>query len=144
MLEIFKTENAAVDSALDALAPGNPKSLFPLREYARREIIHARRLRNQAASIPSAGRATEFLGHYLRVQASLCEGRLIKTVGLFGDAHTMELVRKSMSGTNIENRAAALEALETIGDKQLAKSVVALLEEEPREIRPIGCHCDVI
>ncbi len=36
-----------------------------------------------------------------------------------------------MNGTNIENRAAALEALETIGDKQLAKSVVALLEEEP-------------
>ena len=94
-------------------------------------MIHARRLRNQSASIPSSGRATEFLRNYLRVQASLCEGRLIKTVGLFGDAHTMELVRKSMNGTNIENRAAALEALETIGDKQLAKSVVALLEEEP-------------
>jgi HEAT repeat protein len=132
VLEIFKTENAAVDSALDALAPGNPESLFPLREYARREIIRARRLRNQSASIPSSGRATEFLCNYLRIQASLCEGRLIKTVGLFGDTHTMELVRKSMNGTNIENRAAALEALETIGDKQLAKSVVALLEEEPQ------------
>ncbi|HKG53475.1 MAG TPA: HEAT repeat domain-containing protein, partial [Anaerolineales bacterium] len=132
VLEIFKTENAAVDSALDALAPGNPESLFPLREYARREIIHARRLRSQSASIPPSGRATEFLCTYLRVQASLCEGRLIKTVGLFGDTHTMELVRKSMNGTNIENRAAALEALETIGDKQLAKSVVALLEEEPQ------------
>jgi HEAT repeat protein len=68
----------------------------------------------------------------LRVQASLCEGRLIKTVGLFGDTHTMELVRKSLNGTNIENRAAALEALDTIGDRQLAKSVVALLEEEPQ------------
>ena len=132
VLEIFKTENAAVDSALDALAPGNPESLFPLREYARHEIIRARRLRNQSASIPPSGRATEFLCNYLRVQASLCEGRLIKTVGLFGDTHTMELVRKSMNGTNIENRAAALEALETIGDKQLAKSVVALLEEEPQ------------
>jgi HEAT repeat protein len=132
VLEIFNTENAAVDSALDALAPGHPESLFPLREYARREIIRARRLRNQSASIPSSGRATEFLGNYLRVQASFCEGRLIKTVGLFGDTHTMELVRKSMNGTNIENRAAALEALETIGDKQLARSVVALLEEEPQ------------
>ena len=130
VLEIFKTENGSVDSALDALAPGHPESLFPLREYARREIIRARKLRNQSASIPSRGRATEFLGNYLRVQASLCEGRLIKTVGLFGDMHTMELIRKSMNGTNIENRAAALEALETIGDKELAKSVVSLLEEE--------------
>jgi hypothetical protein len=67
----------------------------------------------------------------LRLQASLSEGRLIKIVGLFGDARTMELVRKSMSGTNIENRAAALEALETIGDKKLAGSIVSLLEEEP-------------
>ncbi len=131
VLKIFETENSAVDSALDALAPGNPESLFPLREYAKRETIRARRLRNQSASLPSSGRATNFLRNYLRLQASFCEGRLIKTVGLFGDAHTMELVRKSMNGTNIENRAAALEALDTIGDKQLARSVVALLEEDP-------------
>ncbi len=131
VLEFFKAENTDVDFALEALAPGNPESLFPLREYARRETSRARRLRTQAASIPSSGSATGFLRNYLRTQASLCEGRLIKTVGLFGDAHTMELVRKSMNGTNIENRAAALEALDTIGDRQLAKSIVALLEEDP-------------
>jgi hypothetical protein len=61
---------------------------------------------------------------------------LVKTVGLFGDMHTMELVRKSLRGTNVENRAAALEALDTIGDKQLAKSVVSLLEEEPARSDP--------
>jgi HEAT repeat protein len=132
VLEFFKAENTHRDSALDALAPGNPESLFPLRDYARRETTRARKLRTQFASIPSLGPATGFLRDYLRVQASLCEGRLIKTVGLFGDAHTMELVRKSLNGTNIENRAAALEALDTIGDRQLAKSVVALLEEEPQ------------
>ena len=136
VLEIFASNNSAVDSALDALAPGNPKSLAPLREYAKRETIRARTLRNQSASLPSSERAAGFLCNYLRMQASLCEGRLIKTVGLFGDRHTMELVRKSMSGTNIENRAAALEALDTIGDKQLAKNVVTLLEEEPQLFDP--------
>ncbi len=132
VLEIFETNNSAVDSALDALSPGNPESLSPLREYAKRETTRARTLRNQSASLASSGRAANFLRDRLHVQASLCEGRLIKTVGLFGDTHTMELVRKSMSGTNIENRAAALEALDTIGDKQLAKNVVTLLEEEPQ------------
>jgi HEAT repeat protein len=136
VLKLFETDHAAVDSALDALVPGNPESLFPLREYAKREAIRARRLRNQSASLPSSGRVTDFLRHYLRVQVSLSEGRLIKTVGLFGDTHTMELVRKSMNGTNIENRAAALEALDTIGDKQLARSVVALLEDEPVQSDP--------
>ena len=136
VLELFRTETSAEDSALDALAPGNSETLFPLREYAKRETIRARTLRNQSASISVSGSATNFLCNYLRVQASLCEGRLIKTVGLFGDTYTMELVRKSMNGANIENRAAALEALDTIGDKQLAKSVVALLEEEPTLLNP--------
>ncbi|MBI5965904.1 MAG: HEAT repeat domain-containing protein [Chloroflexi bacterium] len=136
VLEIIETNNSAVDSALDALAPGKPESLAPLREYAKRETAHARILRNQSASLPSSGRTVDFLRDYLSVQASLCEGRLIKTVGLFGDTRTMELVRKSMSGTNIENRAAALEALDTIGDKQLAKSVVSLLEEDPQPLDP--------
>jgi HEAT repeat protein len=136
VLGLFESDKSAVDSALDALAPGNPKSLAPLREYAKRETARARTLRNQSASLPSSERAAGFLRNYLRVQASLCEGRLIKTVGLFGDTRTMELVRKSMSGTSIENRAAALEALDTIGDKQLAKNVVTLLEEEPQPYDP--------
>lgn len=131
VLDLFETEISAVDSALDALAPGNPESLALLRGYANRDILRARTLRNQSASIPHVGRSTGFLRDLLRRRASLREGRLIKTVGLFGDMHTMELVSKSMSGTNIENRAAALEALDTIGDKQLAKSVVSLLETEP-------------
>lgn len=136
VLEIIKSKNGSIDSALDALAPGNPESLFPLREYARRELLHAKTLRSQSASIPALGKISKFLSDCLKMQSGLCEGRLIKTVGLFGDMHTMELVRKSLRGTNMENRAAALEALDTIGDKQLAKSVVSLLEEEPTRSDP--------
>lgn len=136
VLEIIEKDDSAIDSALDALAPGNPESLAPLRGYAKRELAHARLLRNQSASIPTTEHATRFLYDCLRRQASICEGRLIKTVGLFGDTRTMELVRKSMNGTNIENRAAALEALDTIGDKGLAKSVVSLLETDPTPSDP--------
>jgi HEAT repeat protein len=136
ILEFIKSKNGWIDSALDALAPGNPEVLFPLREYAERELLYARKLRSGAASLPTSGKAVTFLGNCLRMQAELSEGRLIKTVGLFGDMRTMELVRKSLRGTNVENRAAALEALDTIGDKQLAKSVVSLLEEEPARSDP--------
>jgi HEAT repeat protein len=136
VLEIITSKNGSIDAALDALAPGHPESLSPLREYAERELLRARNLRSQSASFPASGRAVALLVNCLRVQAALSEGRLIKTVGLFGDMHTMDLVRKSLRGTNVENRAAALEALDTIGDKQLAKSVVALLEEEPATSNP--------
>lgn len=136
VLDLIEKDNSAIDSALDALAPGNSESLKPLREYAKRELTFARTLRNQSASIPSTQHATRFLHACLHSRASLCESRLIKTVGLFGDMRTMELVRKSMNGTNIENRAAALEALDTIGDKGLAKGVVSLLESEPTPTDP--------
>ncbi len=136
VLEIFETDNPAIDSALDAIAPGNPESLGPLRKFAGREIIHARTLRNQFASLPSTGRFIPSLREHLSSQASICEGRVIKTIGLFGDMQTMELVRKSMHGSNVENRAAALEALDTLGDKQLAKNIVSLLEEEPVHSNP--------
>jgi len=137
VLELFEANHPAIDSALNALAPGNPESLTPLRAYAGRELIRARALRRQFASLPSpCGPAMGMLRDRLRAQASASEGRLIKTVGLFGDMNTMELVRKSMNGTNIENRAAALEALDTIGDKKLAGSIVALLEEEPEPSDP--------
>ena len=135
VLEIFESDHPAIDAALDALAPGKPESLTPLRKYVQREINRARSLRNQLASLPSTGRYVSFLRDHLRIQAALCEARLIKTIGLFGDMHTMELVRKGMHGTNAENRAAALEALDTIGDKQLAKSIVVLLEEEPSRLK---------
>jgi HEAT repeat protein/ATP/ADP translocase len=137
ILALFESDSLVIDSTLDALAPGNPESLAPLRAYAGRELIRARTLRRQFASLLSpSGPATGMLRERLRTQASASEGRLIKTVGLFGDMNTMELVRKSMNGANIENRAAALEALDTIGDKKLAGSIVALLEEEPEPSDP--------
>ena len=133
VLELFERDGSVIDSALEALAPGNPESLSPLRGYASRELVRARTLRKQFASLPSSsGPAVGMLRNRLQTQASSSEGRLIKTVGLFGDLNTMELVRKSMNGTDIENRAAAIEALDTIGDKKLAGSIVALLEEEPQ------------
>jgi HEAT repeat protein/ATP/ADP translocase len=77
VLGIMKTELSAVDSALDALAPGNPESLTPLREFARHELTRARTLRNQSVSIPSVGPSSGFLRESLRRQGSLSEGQLI-------------------------------------------------------------------
>ncbi|MEW6400305.1 MAG: HEAT repeat domain-containing protein [Chloroflexota bacterium] len=131
VMEIFETDDPAIDAALDVLAAQDASQLSPLREYVRRESLHLKTLRSQRASLPPSGRAVSFLRDCLGRQVSKVEGRLIKAVGLFGDMQTMELVRKSINASNPENRAAALEALETIGDKQLAKDIVTLLEEEP-------------
>lgn len=136
LLKIFESDQPAIDSALDALESGHPESLAPLRQFAEHEIVQARTLRNWAISLRLEGRAVSFLYQRLSIQASICEGRVIKIIGLFGDMQTMEIVRKSLRGSNAENRAAALEALDTIGDQGLAKNIVNLLEEEPERSSP--------
>jgi HEAT repeat protein/ATP/ADP translocase len=131
VLQVFEKDNPTIDSALDAIVPGDPQALPTLRRFAQREVVRARTLRNQLASLPSAGPAVGFLRARLRERELACEWRLIRIVGLFGDMRAMDLVRKSMGGGSAETRAAALEALDTIGDRQIAKSIVALLEDEP-------------
>ena len=76
-------------------------------------------------------RATGMLCELLRHKIRMGESRLVKIVGLIGNEQAMQMVQKSLRGTDAEARAAALEALETLGDKVLAREVITLLEEEP-------------
>jgi HEAT repeat protein len=41
VLELFEKDDAVIDSALDALAPGETETLAPLRTYPQRELTHA-------------------------------------------------------------------------------------------------------
>jgi HEAT repeat protein len=127
---------AARDAAIDALPPGSVKTSERLRRYARQEISRLRSVRGQEASLPSGGRATALLCQSLEQEVRLGESRLVKVVGLIGNARSMELVQKSMSRSDAEARAAALEALETLGDKALAREIINLLEDEPKRSDP--------
>jgi hypothetical protein len=56
------------------------------------------------------------------------EERLIKAVGLFGNPRAMELVRKSLNVGDSSARAAALEALETLGDREITQEILPILD----------------
>ena len=125
-------DTAARDAALDALDPGDPNLSEPLYEYAHREIDQARLWRDVAASIPQKGRVTKFLREMADARAAHSEQRLMKTVGLLGHREAMEWVGKSLKSRDAETRATAVETLEMLGDKHLAKEIIPLLEAGPR------------
>lgn len=52
----------------------------------------------------------------------------MKAVGLFGNVHALELIRRSMHAGDASTRAAALEALETLGDKRITREVLPILD----------------
>jgi CRP/FNR family transcriptional regulator len=79
-------------------------------------------------SFDEGGRVVALLVATLRHRASLSEERLIKAVGLFGNRQALDIVRKSLNSGNASTRAAALEALETLGDPLITKEVLPILD----------------
>ncbi len=145
ILNVLHSDDAsASDAALDALLPGDERIAKQLRSLARTEIIRMGTLRGQVASLPSGAGAVALLSEELRHQLRRGEERLLKILGLIGNPRAMEDVRKAIQSTDPQARAAALEALETLGDKTLARGVVALLEREPESSAPIPVLADIL
>jgi len=123
-------DGALIDSTLDSIPPGDPEIQNTLRRYIQGEVSNIRHLRTLIASIPHGhgGPATRLLEQTLRSRESLSEERLIKAVGLFGNTSAMSLVRKSLNAGDANARASALEALETLGDKEITQEVLPILD----------------
>ncbi len=119
-----------VDSALDSIPPGDPEIQDTLRRYIQGEVSNIRHLRMLLASVPHDhhGAATRLLEQTLRSREASSEERLIKAVGLFGNPQAMNLVRKSLNAGDANARAAALEALETLGDKEVTREILPILD----------------
>ncbi|MEW6085380.1 MAG: Npt1/Npt2 family nucleotide transporter [Chloroflexota bacterium] len=131
VVPILETKDGVlVDSALDAVPPGDPEIQDTLRRYIQGEVSNIRHLRMLLASVPHDhhGAATRLLEQTLRSREASCEERLIKAVGLFGNPQAMNLVRKSLNAGDANARAAALEALETLGDKEVTREILPILD----------------
>jgi HEAT repeat protein len=123
-----ESESVAASHALDAIPIGDVDVLDPLSSYIQREVSAIRYWRMLIDSLPPKGRMVKLLADRLKYRVSLIEERLVKAVGLFGNPHAMELVRKGLTADNGSARAAALEALETLGDKRITTQVLPILD----------------
>jgi HEAT repeat protein len=123
-------DGALIDSTLDAVPPGDPEIQDTLRRYIQGEVSNIRHLRMLLSSLPHEhhGSATRLLEQTLRSREASSEERLIKAVGLFGNPQAMNLVRKSLNAGDANARAAALEALETLGDKEVTREILPILD----------------
>lgn len=132
VLDVLQTSPGADhDAALAALSPDGLVVDEPLRRYAYVEISRVQHGRTLAAAIPKAGRATRFLVSELEAEFAQHARRLVAILGLLGDQETMELVARSLDAEDTDTQAAALEALDVLGDRSLVKALLPLLEEKP-------------
>jgi len=121
-------EYSTQEAALGALTP-DPAAFAPLHAFVQREIEQLRWLRRIDLSIPERGPITHFLRLLLTDRAMACEQRLIAALGLLGDRSVMQQVGRGLRLQSPDSRAAAIEALDTLGDQQLVKQIIPLLED---------------
>ena len=125
---LTELDGVAASFALNSIPPDDVEVLNPLRSYIQREVSNIRYLRTLVDSFPRSGRATTLLIDTLKHRESLCEERLVTAVGLFGNPRALDLVRKTLNAGDSSTRAAALEALETLGDKTITNEVLPILD----------------
>jgi HEAT repeat protein/ATP/ADP translocase len=124
-----KADGLLIDSALDSIPPGDTEIQGTLHRFIQGEVSNIRNLRSLIASFPGdGGRAVSLLVQTLQSREASSEERLIKAIGLFGNSRAMELVRKSMNAGDASARASALEALETLGDREITQEVIPILD----------------
>jgi HEAT repeat protein len=126
VLESRKKES--LDAALDSIPLGDADILHALRGYIQSEVTNIWYLRTLVNSLPGRDGGVALLVETLKHRELLSEERLIKGVGLFGNPQAMNIVRKSLNAGDASTRAAALEALETLGDPMITKQVLPILD----------------
>lgn len=133
LLVLQEGRGIAQDAALAALVPNGLEQTAVLRAYAERQMEALADTRRLAKAIPRSGPGTKLLYEALEAQSRSYEQHVVKVFGLLGNSEKMELVGKSLKTPDAQMHAAAVEALETLGDRQLAKKVVPLLDNVPVE-----------
>jgi len=129
VLQILESmDQWSLDAALDSIPPGSPDALDALRGYIQHEVSNIWYLQMLINSLSTGGKAVGLLVETLRHRERLSEERLIKAVGLFGNPRAMSIVRKSLNAGDASTRAAALEALETLGDPTITRDVLPILD----------------
>jgi HEAT repeat protein len=121
----FSTQEAAL-----AALTSDPVILQPLHAFVQGEIGQLGWLRQLELTLPEAGRISHFLRDTLAGRTAASEQRLVAALGLLGDRDAMQQVGLGLRSHSADSRAAAVEALETLGDKQLVKQIVPLLEDD--------------
>lgn len=115
-------------SALEALEPFRDSLKSQLLNLARQEIPRLFHLRELKAGLSADTPATALLEFYVSEENSKSELLLVMLIGLLDDGPEMDVVRDGISSTDPQVRAAAIEALDIMGDIPIVSEIISLLD----------------
>ena len=128
----------AREAALVALPTDDATQAMALREVVREDIQRLKQSRTLAAAIPTTNAATRLLHASLLDQMHQQTRLAAQVIGRLGrsarQAQTdFALIGQNLTSNDAELRAAAIEALESLGDRDLSKELISLLDAPVEE-----------
>lgn len=131
-------------AALAALRDRGPEVAPDLLRWAEGQVRRAATLRRHAMIVtssetpvtPATADTAAFLRYLLDRRVGALETELLAALAVLGATEASGLIRRSLRSNEPEVRAQALEALDALGDRRLARAVVELLELERPDAPP--------
>jgi HEAT repeat protein len=141
LLEALRSGSGrAQDATLRALDGRGPEVREALLAWSGAQVSRAEALRGHARALAAAGdgrngsdgtaASTQFLRDILVRREWQIEERLLMAVAVAGAPDASGLLRRCLRSNDMETRAQAIEAIDTLGDRALGRALVRLLESE--------------
>ncbi len=142
MVEVLSSgSERAQEAAVRGLEGTGTEMIEPVRAWAHERIARVTRLRVHAAALQPADpsgigapdRASiEFLCGLIGRRERRTEAQLLTAIATLGAPEATGLLRRSLRAPDPDVRAQAIEALDALGDRELGREVVGLLDTEVR------------
>ena len=140
MVEVLSSgSERAQEAAVRGLEGTGTEMIEPVRAWAHERIARVTRLRVHAAALQPADpsgigapdRASiEFLCGLIGRRERRTEAQLLTAIATLGAPEATGLLRRSLRAPDPDVRAQAIEALDALGDRQLGREVVGLLDTD--------------
>lgn len=107
-----------------------------LRDYCTKQIVHARQCREDALALDTCCKdspAATYIRDLLRESAKANETKILTVLEAFSPRDSIQAIERGLDSNDPQVRPQALEALDTIGDKQISSGLLMLMEDPPTD-----------
>ena len=141
LVEVLETgSERAQEAAVRGLEGTGDEGIEPVRAWARERVARMTRLRTHAAALgtrvadesngASDAASVDFLRGLIARRGRRTEAQLLTAVATLGAPEATGLLRRSLHAPDPDVRAQAIEAIDALGDRELARDVVRLLDTD--------------
>ncbi len=141
LVEVLETgSERAQEAAVRGLERTGDEGIEPVRAWARERVARMTRLRTHAAALDSRvtddsngasdAASLDFLRGLIARRGRRTEAQLLTAVATLGAPEATGLLRRSLRAPDPDVRAQAIEAIDALGDRELARDVVRLLDTD--------------